>query len=145
MPKSHFQKLEAMYLDANINKAFYETTQIKISKGHAEIRLDITEKYFHALGAMHGSVYFKLLDDAAFFAANSIIEDVFVLTKSFRIDFLRPVSTGRIYAQGQNLKSDANEILAGAELCNEDKKIIARGEGIFMKSRTILSPEIGYI
>ena len=28
---------------------------------------------FHAAGAAHGTLYFKMLDDAAFYAANSLI------------------------------------------------------------------------
>jgi acyl-coenzyme A thioesterase PaaI-like protein len=36
--------------------------------------------HHHSIHAVHGSVYFKALDDAAFFAVNSLVEDVFVLT-----------------------------------------------------------------
>ena len=39
----------------------------------------------HAAGAVHGSYYFKVLDDACYFAANSLVSDVFVLTVSFVI------------------------------------------------------------
>ena len=35
---------------------------------------------FHAAGAGHGTIYFKMLDDAAFYAANSMVEEQFVLT-----------------------------------------------------------------
>jgi acyl-coenzyme A thioesterase PaaI-like protein len=41
-----------------------------------------------------GSVYFKMLDDAAFFAVNSIVEDVFVYTVSLNVQLLRPVASG---------------------------------------------------
>ena len=51
-----------------------------------EIDLTISDKYFHALNAIHGTVYFKLLYDAAFFAANSVVKDVFVLTSSFNLE-----------------------------------------------------------
>jgi len=44
MPRTHFQKLEKMYLDANINKTFYESTSCDFSEGRAEIRLDIAPK-----------------------------------------------------------------------------------------------------
>ena len=79
MNDKHFQKLEKMYLNANVNTMIFDTTTCKISDGCAEIGLNISEKYFHGLGAIHGSVYFKLLDDAAFFAANSKSE-FFILT-----------------------------------------------------------------
>ena len=84
----HYRKLEKMYLNANINKNLFDSTTASISQGEASISLEITDKYFHALGAIHGSVYFKLLDDAAFFAVSSIVFDYFVLTTSFNINLL---------------------------------------------------------
>lgn len=73
MNTTHFQKLEQMYLQANVNTMVFNSTTCEIKKGKAEIGLNISEKYFHALGAIHGSVYFKLLDDACFFAVNSLV------------------------------------------------------------------------
>jgi acyl-coenzyme A thioesterase PaaI-like protein len=46
-------------------------------------------------------LYFKLLDDAAFFAVNSVVRDVFVLTVSFNIYLTRPVSAGELKASGR--------------------------------------------
>lgn len=38
--------------------------------GEAEVSIEVGRELFHASGAVHGSVYFKLLDDAAFFAVH---------------------------------------------------------------------------
>ncbi len=133
-----------MYLDANIQTMMYETTTIKISEGEAEVGLTIEEKYYHAFDAIHGSVYFKLMDDAAFFAANSVIEDVFVLTASFNINLTRPVSKGKVKAIGKIRSKTKNLIIAEATLYNEEGKEIAFGTGNFMRSRVALVPEIGY-
>jgi len=73
MGAEHFRKLERMYLGANFNKALYGTSTITISEGRCSVGLEVSDQYFHALGAMHGSVYFKLLDDAAFFAGSARI------------------------------------------------------------------------
>ena len=62
MNTTHFKKLEQMYLQANVNTMIFNSTSCNIKEGEAEIGLTISEKYFHALGATHGSVYFKLLD-----------------------------------------------------------------------------------
>jgi uncharacterized protein (TIGR00369 family) len=144
MNKSHFEKLKTMYLQANMNTMIYETTTCEISNGYAEIGLDISEKYFHALGAIHGSVYFKLLDDAAFFAVNSIVEDVFVLTTSFNINLIRPANTGMITAIGNIKYKSRNLFVAESILYTEDGKEIAFGTGNFMKSKILLSEDIGY-
>lgn len=144
MTEEHFRKLERMYLNANFNTQIYDTTTASISKETAEIGLTINEKYFHALGAIHGSVYFKLLDDATFFAVNSIVTDVFVLTTNFNIQLIRPANEGRIRAKGKVRFQSRNLFVADATLYNESGKEIAFGTGNFMKSKVALTPEIGY-
>lgn len=144
MKNTHFDKLANMYLQANVNTMIYDTTTCDISDGAAEIGLEISEKYFHALGAMHGSVYFKLLDDAAFFAVNSVVTDVFVLTTSFNINLTRLANKGKIKAVG-NLKFKSRDLfVAESTLYNEDGKEIAFGTGNFAKSKIALTTEIGY-
>lgn len=144
MYKSHFEKLKTMYLKANMNTIIYDTTTCGISNGYAETGLKISEKYFHALGAIHGSVYFKLLDDAAFFAVNSIIEDAFVLTTSFNINLIRPANSGMIKAIGKIKFKSRDLFVAESTLHNEDGKEIAFGTGNFAKSKIMLSENIGY-
>ena len=144
MNQEHFKKLERMYLQANINTFIYDTTTITISNKHAEIGLAISEKYFHALGAIHGSVYFKLLDDAAIFAVSSIVEDVFVLTTSFNLNIIRPATTGLIKAVGEVRFQSKNLFVAESRLLNEEGKEIVFGTGNFAKSKIALSEQIGY-
>ncbi|WP_424962781.1 PaaI family thioesterase [Ekhidna sp.] len=145
MNQEHFDKLERMYLSANVNTELFDTTTAHITKGKAEISLTVEPKYFHALNAMHGSVYFKLLDDAAFFAVNSVVEDAFVLTKSFEIHFKRPVTEGKILATGELISSEGEVFIAKSELLNEAGKVVGYGQGEFVKSKVALSPEIGYV
>lgn len=145
MNEDHYRKLEQMYLNANLNQQFYDTTTISISQESAEIGLTISEKYFHALGAIHGSVYFGLLDDAAFFAVNSIVPDVFVLTTSFNIHLLRPVNKGIVKAVGKVRFSSKNLWTAESRLFNVAGKEVAFGTGNFARSKVLLSPEIGYL
>lgn len=140
----HYRKLERMYLSANMNTHIYQTTKIKIADESAEIQLTIEPKYFHALGAIHGSVYFKLLDDAAFFAVNSIVKDAFVLTTSFNINITRPISNGVITAIGKLKFKSRNLFVAESTLVDEKGREIAFGTGNFAKSRIALTDEIGY-
>ncbi len=134
---NHNKKLEQMYIQAPINQ-FYQPT-IHVSEGKCEIRIDVKEDYFHAANAVHGSVYFKMLDDAAFFAANSVVNDVFVLTASFDTKFLRPVNKGKLIAKGELLKNMGNKLEARAKLYDEDGNIIAAGTGWFVKSKINLN------
>ena len=144
MSDDHYRKLERMYLEARVQRELYETTTVQISHKRAEIGLTVSGKYFHALDAMHGSVYFKLLDDAAFFAVNSVVKDVFVLTTTFNINLVRPVTDGVIKAIGELRSQSKNLFIAESRLFNEAGKEVAFGTGHFMRSRVVLTEEIGY-
>ena len=133
-----------MYLAANVNTQMYDTTTCHIEFKKATIGLTVDEKYFHALRAIHGSVYFKLLDDAAFFAVSSIVEDVFVLTTTFNTNLTRPVSSGLLKAVGEVRFISKNLFIAESIVYNEAGKEVAFGTGHFTKSKIALSEEIGY-
>jgi uncharacterized protein (TIGR00369 family) len=134
--------LERMYASAPINRFF--RPELHVSEGAAEVVMAVREEFFHAANAVHGSVYFKALDDAAFFAANSIVTDVFVLTVTFNIYLLRPVSGGVLRASGRVVHRSKGLIVADAELTTENGKVAGRGSGTFMPSKNALTPEIGY-
>ena len=140
----HFKKLERMYLSAPVNNELYKGITISISNEKAELTLKVESKFFHAANAIHGSVYFKMLDDAAFFAVSSIIQDVFVYTVSFNTQLLRPVANGVIKSIGELKFKSNNLFIADSVLFDENNKLVGRGSGNFMRSKIALTPEIGY-
>lgn len=131
-----------MYLSAPIN-AFFQP-EIQISQGKAEISVTIKRDFFHAAGAVHGSVYFKMLDDAAFFAANSLETEVFVLTTSFTTYLTRPVSTGLIRSVGRVVNRTKSQFIAESIAYDSHNNEIARGNGIFVRSKISLAETPGY-
>ena len=139
----HHRKLERMYAKAPINRFFQPV--LRVEEGEAEIRIQVREDFHHTAGAMHGSVYFKALDDATFFAANSLVSDVFVLTATFEIEFLRPVIDGEIRAQARVTGQTERRISAEAELYDQDNNIVGRGRGEFAKSRIKLTADVQYV
>ena len=142
MSEEHFRKLERMYGRAPCNKDLSVTATI--DEGSAEIRMPVREPLFHAANAVHGAYYFKLLDDAAFFAANSIVEGVFVLTVSFNIQLLRPVSSGTLISRGTLVRASKTLFFADAIVTNEEGQEISRGSGVFSRSKIRLNEDIGY-
>ena len=142
--ENHFRKLERMYLSAPINKELYHGITINISNEKAELSLQVEPKFFHAANAIHGSLYFKMLDDAAFFAVNSIIQDVFVYTVSLNVQLLRPVSQGIIRSVGELKFKSTNLFIADSTLIDENNKLVGRASGNFMKSKIALGKDIGY-
>ncbi len=140
----HYKKLEWMYRNAAPINQIYKS-DMKIGKGTCELRFESNQKFFHAANALHGSVYFKLLDDAAFFASNSLVNDVMLVTASFNIYFVRPVLFGSLLARAEVVSASKTSILAEAVLKNTTTgKEVARGSGVFAKSSVALNEDIGY-
>jgi len=131
-----------MYEAAPIN-AFFAPT-LTVAEGTAEVRIAVREAFFHSAGAMHGAVYFKALDDATFFAAQSLVDDNFVVTAHFELDLLKPVAGGEIRATASVSKRSGRRLWAVGDLVDEQGDVIARGEGVFVVSRRELTPEIAY-
>jgi len=142
MNMEHYRKLERMYSWAPINKYFGPALSIR--GGEATVEIDIRQEFHHTAGAMHGAVYFKALDDATFFAANSLIDDVFVLTAKFEIEFLKPVVGGSIRAEGKVTTQTERRIHATGELFDENGTLIGRGKGEFARSKIQLTPSVKY-
>ena len=138
----HFVALEMMHLSAPINE-FYRP-RIEVSDSEASIEIDLSEKLFHAANAVHGSIYFKMLDDAAFFAANSLEREVFVLTTSFTTYLTRPISSGTMRSVGRVVNQNRSQYIAEAIAYNSDGKEVGRGSGIIVRGNAPLSGVSGY-
>jgi uncharacterized protein (TIGR00369 family) len=143
MERTHFETLVAMYDNAPINKWFRPQLCIP-EEGRAEIEMQVREDFYHAARAIHGAVYFKALDDATFFAVQSLVKDFFVVTSSFQLYFLRPVSEGHLLARGQVVSRSKRLYIAEGVLFDSRGKEVARGSGSFMPSSIQLGPELGY-
>jgi uncharacterized protein (TIGR00369 family) len=142
MIEDHYRKLERMYVRAAVNEYFRPALQV--DDGRAVVIIQVRPEFFHAAGAIHGSIYFKALDDAAFFATNSLVPEVFVLTVSFNIYLTRPVSEGQLTAIGTVVHRSRNLFVAESIARDSHGREVARGSGTFMRSQIPLTPEIGY-
>jgi len=112
--------------------------------GTARIAFTVDETCYHAAGAAHGTVYFKMLDDAAFYAANTLISDRFLLTTSFNLHFTKPVREGKVIAEGRWVSGRRRVLVAESRLIDAEGEEIGRGTGTFMRSRIPLSSLPGY-
>jgi uncharacterized protein (TIGR00369 family) len=135
---AHFRALEALYAAAPINDLFVSRLEI-VEAGRTRIEFELSPRLYHAAGAAHGTVYFKMLDDAAFYAANSLVEDMFVLTTAFNIFLTRPVREGRLIAEGRWLSGRRRVLIAESRLFDPEGEEVGRGTGTFMRSRIELA------
>jgi uncharacterized protein (TIGR00369 family) len=139
----HWRALESLYASAPINGLFDSALTIT-GEGAARIAFTVDERCYHAAGAAHGTIYFKMLDDAAFYAANTLVTDRFLLTTSFNLHFTRPVRAGRVVAEGRWISGRRRVLVAESRLVDAEGEEIGRGTGTFMRSRIALSSLAGY-
>ena len=140
---AHFRALENLYRSAPINGGF--RSQIEIAgPGVARIRFQVDAAHFHAAAAAHGTLYFKMMDDAAFYACNSTVSDRFLLTTAFNLVFSRPLKTGEVVAEGRWISGRRRVLIGEARLVDSRGEEAARGTGTFMRSHIPLSSLPGY-
>jgi len=139
----HYRALEALYASAPVNRLFQSHLEIS-GEGHSRIRFQVDETVHHAANAAHGTIYFKMLDDAAFYAANSLVTDRFLLTTAFNLHFTKPIRTGEVIAEGRWISGRRRVFIAEAHLVDADGDEIGRGTGTFMRSHIALSGLPGY-
>ena len=140
---AHFRALEQLYAAAPINRFFDSTLEIP-GPGLARISFTVDERVFHAAGAAHGTSYFKMLDDAAFYAANSLVSDRFLLTTAFNLLLTRPLRAGPVVAEGRWVSGQRRVFVAEARLVEGAGEEAARGTGTFMRARIALGDLPGY-
>lgn len=140
---AHYRALESLYAAAPINR-FFESRLELTEPGQSRIYFSVDERHFHAAGAAHGTSYFKMLDDAAFYACNSLVTDRFLLTTQFSLLLTRPLGVGPVVAEGRWISGQRRVFVAEARLVTAEGEEVARGTGTFMRSRIALASLPGY-
>jgi uncharacterized protein (TIGR00369 family) len=139
---AHYRALESLYREAPVNRLFQ--SGIEIGEGFARIRFEVNPAAFHAAGAAHGTLYFKMMDDAAFYACNSLVTDRFLLTTAFNLNFTRPLRSGPAFAEGRWASGKRRVFVGEARLIDSEGEEAGRGTGTFMRSHIPLSSLAGY-
>jgi uncharacterized protein (TIGR00369 family) len=140
---AHFRALESLYRAAPVNRLFRSEIEI-LEPGVARIRFEVDEAVHHAAGAAHGTLYFKMMDDAAFYACNSMVSDRFLLTTAFNLNFTRPLKAGPAIAEGRWVSGKRRVFVGEARLIDSDGEEAGRGTGTFMRSHIALTGLPGY-
>jgi len=140
---AHFRALESLYRAAPVNRHFESELEI-VEEGFARLRFEVREDMFHAAAAAHGTLYFKMMDDAAFYACNSLVTDRFLLTTAFNLLFTKPLRSGEAVAEGRWASGRRRVFVGEARLIDSSGEEAARGTGTFMRSRIPLSSLAGY-
>ena len=132
----HYRRLAHMYRKAPVNAPERFDARVRVFHEKAVIAMPPKPEFYHAAMALHGCNYFKMLDDAAFFAAQSVNTENFVVTTSFNTYITRPVMASddipRMISTGRVTSASKSLILAEAVMTLPDGTEVARGSGTFM-------------
>ncbi len=90
----------------------------------------------------HGGVLFTLLDSAL---GRAVLDDLpegrGCATVEIKINYFRPVQSGRIRARGVLLQRTRNLAYAEGEIVSEEGKLLARASGTFFLTETLAGKE----
>ena len=140
---AHLRALESLYDSAPVNRLF-ESRLSLVEAGRSQIDFTVAPTAYHAAGAAHGTLYFKMLDDAAFYAANALVSDRFLLTTAFNLHFTKPMKEGPARAEGRWISGRRRVFVAEARIVDSSGEECARGTGTFLRSHIALSGLDGY-
>lgn len=131
--RSHLERLRHLYQSAPI-QTMITGTELRWSGNTVLITYPVSPVHFHGGSGLHGAVYFKLLDDAAYFAAAAQEADYFLLTAKFEINLRKQVTGGILQAEGRLLQRDQHIFLAESSLRDASGTVVAFGSGRFSRS-----------
>jgi uncharacterized protein (TIGR00369 family) len=119
---------------APINK-LYQPRNLVVRKGEASLEMPVLEQFFNGGYMLHGSAYFKGLDETAWFAANSLADKFALATTSFTTYILRSVRTGNLQVRARVISATKNLVVVESDMFNDSDILVARGSGTFQPTQ----------
>jgi acyl-CoA thioesterase len=107
-------------------------------EGATTLALDLQEKHMSRASRAHGGVLFTLLDSALGRSiVNALPEGRGCATVEIKINYFRPVQSGRIIARGWMRELTKSLGYAEGDIRNEEGKVLARASGTFFLTQTM--------
>ena len=98
-----------------------------VHDGRAIFRFDVHPRHKQIHGVVHGGILAALADTAAAIAAYTAVpRGVELATLELKINYLEPVSGGRVKADAKVLRAGRNFIVTECEIFNESGSLAAK-------------------
>jgi uncharacterized protein (TIGR00369 family) len=123
-----------------LNRAsFFKTISMEVTslnKRGSVVQIKTSRKHRNSWGTAHGGVVASIADSACGISVwPHLRKNEIVATVSLHVEYMVPVNPGDIItAKGKVTQQSRKLARAEAILTNQDKKVIAKGYGTFMKS-----------
>lgn len=103
-------------------------------QGHATWEMDVSARLHNAMGTLHGGILCDLADAAMGVAYLTLLErgEPFT-TVELKINFLRPVRSGRLVAVGRVVKAGRTLALTECDVTDPEGRLVARATSTCMR------------
>jgi len=106
---------------------------ISISQDQAMVELEMGKCHLQPYGIAHGGVLATLIDTATFWAAFARLpEDAGLVNVDLKLNYLKPVQTGILTAEGHCLRPGKTISYAEAKVVDEEGDLVAHGTSTLM-------------
>jgi uncharacterized protein (TIGR00369 family) len=109
---------------------FYKLLGIKIEEvreDYARLSIKICKKHLQLLNTVHGGVTASLADSAAAWAAfGSTNPNSVPVTVEMKINFLKPVSSGKLIAEARNIHKGSRILVSDVEVRDDNGDMVAK-------------------
>jgi len=121
----------------SVNKCPYFTLlSMKIQSldwGKSHLEVVVQEKHLQPYGMVHGGVCASLVDAAAFWAVYpQMSENIGLTTVEIKLNYLTPVSKGRLMGRGKSIKIGKTLCLSEASVEDDKGNLVAHGTSTMM-------------
>jgi len=107
-----------------------------IEPGRAVIELVAEARHANPMGTLHGGILCDIADAAMGMAfASTLDEGETFTTLELKINFLKPVWTGRLVATGRVVKGGRTIVLVECDVVDEKERLVARASSTCMTLR----------
>ncbi len=111
---------------------------VELSWGRCRVDIAVEEKHLQPFGNVHGGVYSTLVDTAGFWAAYSrVSEEAALTTVEMKLNYLAPLSKGRLVARGRCLKEGKTLCLSETSVEEPSGRLLAHGMVTLMVVRNL--------
>jgi uncharacterized protein (TIGR00369 family) len=112
---------------------YWETMGLSLLDGNPpKVMLSVKPEVLQAYGKVHGGAIAGLLDSAIAVAVNSeITEDYGAATVELKVNYLKPVSTGKLQSQGKVLSKGRLIMVSEGKVWDEHGNLVAVGIATF--------------
>lgn len=108
----------------------------EVEPGRAVVHLDAAARHANPMGTVHGGVLCDIADAAMGIAyAATLDEGETFTTLELKINFLKPVRTGRLTATGRLIKGGRTVGLVECDVVDDKDRLVARASSTCMTLR----------